>query len=256
MAIIKEGNLIRTKKELKEFVDLKVQCIDDLEWCKWAGWMDTDGAMTKHNYVKRAILKLRDKQPVELLSNLFETSIGYSEHKTITPEPYRREYIAKEYITALYGQKATAFIENIYPYFLNKEKRERAVKVLGYTPESKKIDDWTKQEFVRYFATAFEGDGSVYHSKPGKLGKFRTSMNIKSSNIQYLSDVKYLLDKHFQTCVNLYEHSTYQTKKGIRTKYVIMIPSSIRKELFNLMIEPNVMTLDRKKNKIIEYLNQ
>jgi hypothetical protein len=256
MAVIKEGTIIRKRKELKKFVNLKLQSIDDLEWCKWAGWMDTDGTMNFVNNNRRAILKLRDRQPVELLSNLFETTITYREHKTITPEPYRREYTAKEYITSLHGEKAIAFATNVYPYLLNEDKKEKAINLIGYKPESKNIDDWNKQEFIQYFATAFEGDGSVYHGKPGKLGRFRISMNVKSSNIQYLSDIKYLLDKHFQTCVPIYEHSTYQTKQGIKTKYLIMIPASIRKELFTLMIEPNVMTLDRKKNKIIEYLNQ
>ena len=142
MAVIKEGNLIKTKKELKEFVDLKQQSIDDLEWCKWAGWMDTDGTLFyKNKTEKRVSLKLKDRQPVELLSNLFETSLIYLEHKTITPEPYRYEYIAKEYITNLNGQRAVAIAKNIYPYLLNQEKKERAIAVLGYAPESKKLDD-------------------------------------------------------------------------------------------------------------------
>lgn len=257
MAVIKEGNLIKTKKELKEFVDLKLQSIDDLEWCKWAGWMDTDGTLFyKNKTEKRVSLKLKDRQPVELLSNLFETSLIYLEHKTITPEPYRYEYIAKEYITNLNGQRAVAIAKNIYPYLLNREKKERAIAVLGYAPESKKLDDWTKQEFVQYLATAFEGDGSVNKSKTGKKsGRFLIDLRMKSSNVEYLSTIKYLFDKHFGVCCSLTEHSTYKTKKGIKTKYDLFFPSRI-KEFFHLLVEPNVMTLDRKKNKIVEYLNQ
>jgi hypothetical protein len=201
MAIIKKVKR-KNKQELEQFINLKNLLTSNLEWCKWAGWMDTDGAIQvlKHKDEKKAnqirvSLGLRDKQPVELLSNFFETSLIYREFKTITPEPYRNEYIAKVYHTNIYGDKAFCITKNIYPYLLNDAKKQFAIKVLGYEPESKALDDWTKEEFVSYFATVVEGDGGVELQQNKKSKRIR--ITIKSSTVQYLCNLKYLLEKLF-----------------------------------------------------------
>jgi hypothetical protein len=187
MAIIKKVKQ-KTKKELEQFINLKNLLTSNLEWCKWAGWMDTDGAIQviKHKKDKanqiRVSLGLRDKQPVELLSNFFETSLMYREFKTITPEPYRNEYIAKVYHTNIYGDKAFCITKNIYPYLLNDAKKQFAIKVLGYEPESKPLDDWTKEEFVSYFATVVEGDGGILLHQNKKSKRIR--ITIKSSTVE------------------------------------------------------------------------
>jgi hypothetical protein len=257
MAIIKKVNTI-SKDELKQFINLKNLLTSNLEWCKWAGWMDTDGAIQviKHkdrsNQI-RVSLGLKDKQPVELLSDFFETNLIYQEFKTITPEPYRNEYTAKIYKTNIYGDKAVCITKNIYPYLLNDAKKQFAIRLLGYEPESKALDDWTKKEFVSYFATVIEGDGTIelIHNKKSK----RVKIAIKSSTIEYLCSLKYLLEKLFDLNTNLIEKETYQTLNGLRTKYDLYINTQ-NSEIYNLLIAPNIMTLDRKKNKIVEFVNQ
>lgn len=258
MAVIKEGNLT-TKKEIDQLVNFKNLLTSNLEWCKWAGWIDTDGVIQilKHKNrpnQSRVALSLRDRQPVEMLSDFFKTSLYYYEYKTITPEPYRREYIAKIFSTYLYGDRAICMTKNIYPYLLNESKKQYAIKFLGYEPESKKIDDWTKEEFTRYLATVIEGDGCV-HKKKTKKRDHSLRISIKSSNVDYLSNLKYLLDKHFNLCTVLKEVCKYKTKNGFKHKYEIYIDSK-QYELFKLLTRDNVMTLDRKKNKIVEYLSQ
>jgi len=259
MAVIKKVKQ-KTKEELEQFINLKNLLTPNLEWCKWAGWMDTDGSIQvlKHKDEKKAnqirvSLGLRDKQPVELLSDFFETNLIYKEFKTITPEPYRREYTAKIYHTNIYGDKAACITKNIYPYLLNDAKKQFAIRLLGYEPESKPLDDWTKEEFVSYFATVVEGDGHIelIHNKKSK----RVRIAIKSSTIEYLCSLKYLLEKLFDLDTNIVEKQTYQTLNGIRTKYDLLIKCQ-ESDIYNLLVAPNIMTLDRKKNKIVEYLNQ
>ena len=258
--IIKKFNK-KTKEEIKNFLILKdLQC-NYLDWCKWAGWIDTDGYVKlektpKGKPYQRLSLSLRDKQPVELLSNFMECPLFYREHVTFTPEPYRNKYIAKEFITTVVGEKLMFLIKKIYPYMLNKEKKLRICKILGYEPESKKLDDWTKQEVVSYFATALEGDGSVRNRKC-KTKKDTIDIYFSSSDVQYLSDVKYLIDKNFNTCLHLSETTTYKTKQGIKTKYRLYIASTSNiEELFKMLAADNIMTLDRKRNKIIQHINQ
>ena len=244
----------KTKEEVKNFLVLKDLQSNNLDWCKWAGWIDTDGTLGKRKDSYFFImLGLRDRQPVELLSQFFETTLTYREHKTTTPPPYSKEYIAKEYETRLTGLKAFFLIQKIYPYLLNEEKKQRAIDILGYTPESKKLDDWTKEEFVSYFATAFEGDGYV------KIGKRKTKkdsihLELSSSNAEYLSLIKYLIEKYFNTLLPLRQTATYETKKGTRNKFRLHISNV--EELYTLLVEDNIMTLDRKKDKILYYLNQ
>jgi len=263
MAVIKKVKQ-KTREELEQFINLKNLLTPNLEWCKWAGWMDTDGAIQviKHKNKNkngtnkidqiRVSLGLRDRQPVELLSEFFETNLIYKEFKTITPEPYRREYTAKIYHTNIYGEKAECITKNIYPYLLNSAKKQFAINLLGYEPESKPLDDWTKEEFVSYIATVIEGDGHI-EVRQNKKSKTIT-IHIKSSNVQYLSDLKYLLNKFFSAHTNIMEKSIYETKSGIKTKYDLYIGKNI--ELNNLLVKPNIMTLDRKKNKIVEFINQ
>lgn len=241
----------KTKEDLKNFLVLKdLQC-NNLDWCKWAGWFDTDGYIPKKN--RKITLSLSDKQPVELLSKFMESTIYYAEHETITPEPYRNKYIAKEFITTIGGEKSIFFIKKIYPYMLNEEKKLRACKILGYQPESKKLDDWTKEEVVSYVATALEGDGNIVIEKR-KRTKDYLRLCIDSSNAEYLSLIKYLIDKQFNTCINISEVRIYKTKKGLKAKYKMYLPNI--DELHKMLAVNNIMTLDRKRNKILYYINQ
>lgn len=250
------------EQETNNFLVLKNLQTNNLDWCKWAGWIDTDGTIwfnkkqkeaDKPYFNRRVCLSLRDKQPVELLSDFFKTDLSYWEYKTITPEPYKREYLAKIFATYIYGKRGTFFMKKIYPFMLNETKKRRIVEILGYTPESKKLDDWTKEETVSYFATALEGDGHVRFTK-NKIKKDYLIIEMSSSDAEYLSLIKFLIDKHFNTCLELAEKSIYKTEKGIKTKYKLYIKKV--DELFNMLVVNDIMTLDRKKNEILKYTNQ
>jgi len=220
--------------------------------------MDTDGTMRLLNYKNKSKsklirLNLKDRQPVELLSNFFESSMSYYEYKTVTPEPYKKEYISKQYNTYIYNDKAVCMTKNIYPYLLNDAKKQAAVKLLGYEPESKPLDDWTKEEFVSYFATVIEGDGWI-KLRHNKKKPNTATISIKSSDAEYLSKLKYLLEKIFNLNTVLDEVEVYKTLKGIKSKYHLRINPQ-DSDIYSLLVAPNVMTMDRKKNKIMEVFN-
>ena len=251
----------QTKESNKVF--FKKQELMNLDWSPQGGWFDTDGYFTCHfnkknkHWQKRVGLKLIDRQPVELFSKIFETSLYYHTCKTITPEPYRKEYIVKTYAAEFYAEKAEWFTKNIYRYLIKQEKKDYAAKLLGYRPESKNFSDWTTDEVIHYLATALEGDGRYYVHK----GKTKSiEMALHSSDAQYLSDVQNLANTKLGLIFNLQERSTYKTKKGIRTKYVLRGYCS-RKRPNNLgflqsLVKDGVMTLNRKKQKVQEFLGQ
>jgi hypothetical protein len=251
-------NLIKypqqTKESNKVFFEKKDKELTDLDWAKWGGWWDTDGSFPSLR--REAILRLKDRQPVELFSKTFETSLTKSITKTITPEPYRYKYIITMYNAALRGKKAVWFAKKVYPYLIKQEKKDYAVKLLGYRPESKDFADWTPQEVRNYLATALEGDGNFALFLGKKVRGIRA--RISSSDVQYLSNIKYLAETRLGLIFNLSEVATYKTQEGIKTKYILYMDSSSRKQnnidFFKSLVKDNVMTLDRKKQKVQEFL--
>ena len=85
-------------------------------------------------------------------------------------------------------------------------------------------------------------------------------MTLFSSDAQYLSDVQNLANTKLGLIFNLQERSTYKTKKGIRTKYALRGHCSRRKPnnlgFLQSLMKNGVMTLDRKKQKVQEFVNQ
>jgi len=119
----------QTKKKNKAFFEKKDKELTNLDWAKWGGWYDTDGTLTytyakdPQRWKKRADLKLKDRQPVELFSKTFETSLTDYLSKTITPEPYKKEYIITMHQAILREKKAEWFTKNVYPYLIKQEKK-------------------------------------------------------------------------------------------------------------------------------------
>ena len=83
---------------------------------------------------------------------------------------------------------------------------------------------------------------------------------IKSSDVQYLADIKYLGEEKLGLVLKLSESATYKTKQGIKTKYRLNMYCSQKSPdnlpFFQNLLEDNVMTLDRKKQKVQEFVGQ
>ena len=147
----------QSKKRSKEFFNRKDQELTNLDWAKWAGWFDTDGCFVKTprktelGYQLFVKLQLRDRQPTELFSDTFETSLVYQESNSVTPNGAK--YICKIFKAGVSGPKAIWFTENVSPYLIKEEKREYAGAVLEDTVRSKNFNTWTKDEVIHYLAT-------------------------------------------------------------------------------------------------------
>jgi hypothetical protein len=254
----------QTKKKNKVFFEKKDQELTNLDWSQQGGWFDTDGTFT-HTYAKeeqrwkkRADLKLKDRQPVELFSKTFETSLTDYLSKTITPEPYKKKYTITMHQAILREEKAEWFTKNVYPYLIKQEKKDYAAKLLGYRPESKDFADWTPEEVIHYLATAVEGDGHYGLDKRGK----NTGIYVKliSRDVQYLSDVINLVDdKLGKLFSGISEKNTYTTKDGEEhLMYTANGYGSLNHNLdiFQSLVKDGLMTLDRKKQRVQEFLGQ
>jgi len=249
----------QTKERNKVFFEKKDKELTNEDWAKWGGWDDTDGWFTETAGSKEQTgLYLKDRQPVELFSKTFETSLCYKKSKTWTPEPYRKEYITTAYRVTLCAKKAIWFTKNVFPYLIKQAKKDYAAKLLGYRPESKDFTDWTPEEVKNYLATALEGDGTFQCYSGKKIKCLCTEL--KSSDIQYLCDVQNLANIKLGLVSRLREIGTYKTQEGIKTKYGLRINCSRRNPnnlgFFQSLVKDGIMTLDRKKQRVQEFLNQ
>ena len=247
----------QTKERNKDFFKRKDQDLTNLDWAKWGGWKDTDGFFQNiyvkaTNTLRKAVgLKLKDRQPVELFSEIFETSLTYLEHQTTAPNGTK--YTAKEYVAILCGPKAVWFTKNVYPYLIKEEKKDYAIKLLGYRPESKDLTTWTTDEVIHYLGTAIAGDGSF------QLLYKTIKLNIYSSDVQYLVDLQSMAEDKLKIMSALSELSVYKTQKGTKTKYVLYIFCSRNRpcntSFFQSLAKNNIITLDRKKHKVEEFVS-
>ena len=254
----------QTSQRNKEFFKRKDNELTNLDWAKWAGWFDTDGSFSsvyhtnhKAGCNQEARMKLKDRYPVELFSKIFESSLCYREFKTITPEPYRKEYLAQIHEAILYGPRAVWFTKNVFPYLIKEEKKDYAAKLLGYRPESKDFEDWTPNEVTYYLGTAIDGDGSI-QIQTSKRGFKCIRIDICSSDPQYLANIVAIGANKLNLVSNFSKSGYTITKRGIVDKYKLYIYGA-RTNLSNFtffksLLKYNVMTLDRKKKKIQEFV--
>lgn len=255
-----------TKEIVNNFILRKEEKLTGEDFAKWAGWMDTDGSIEKKkNNASKFGLRLKDKSPVEQFSHVFENNLNYYEIKTKPPKTYTDKYPHmrdKVYTAKVYCSEITSankikwLTKKIFPYLLKPEKKEYAIKVLGYTPESKNLSDWTRTELINYIATAFEGDGSFGLKKSKNAASLQ--LVFCSSDSEYISLVKYMLEEKLNLPeFNLNEQPEYDSLEGKKHGYRLykgfsQVHSSKYNDFFKEMIE--AMTMDRKRQIVIDYL--
>jgi len=240
-----------TRAVVSELIKRKTEQLTNLDWARWAGWFDTDGTfMVRTNGGTPAVrLALKDMEPVKLFSETFESTFAFNQFKTKSPQG--KIYDAKVYVceTNSFG-KCKWLAENMFPYLIGEEKKNNAAKVIGYMPESKPFDEWTKEEALAYFATAIDGDGGVQLKHGTSI-----TLSLYSSNAEYLAQVKELMENKFNVHFHMVQSATYETKAGTRHRFNIYIGSKKENfDLYKLLVSNNVMTLERKREKILYFL--
>ena len=251
-----------TKKRNKDFFKRKDAQLTNLDWAKWAGWFDTDGCFTTHynkkqkRYQRTAEIRLKDRQPVELFSDTFESSLRYREFNTVTPDKVK--HLAKMFNCCLCGPKAEWFTENLSPYLIKEEKREYAGTLLEDTVSSKSFNNWTKDELTHYLATVIEGDGGVQIMSK-KQGMKSLKITISSSDSQYLANLISIGASQLDIKATYKKYATYETLKGTRNRYRYYLYCSVKNphnlDFIRSLLKPGVMTLDRKKKVVQEFID-
>ena len=242
---------ISTRAVVSELIKRKNEELTNLDWARWAGWFDTDGTFTirKGKNTPTVRLAIKDMEPVKLFSETFENTFAFNQFKTVSPQG--KTYDAKVYVCEVnsFG-KCKWLAENMFPYLIGEEKKNNAAKVIGYTPESKPLDEWTKEEALAYFATAIDGDGGVQLKHGTSI-----TLSLYSSNAEYLAQVKELMESKFNVNFHMVQSATYETKAGTRHRFNIYIGSKKENfDLYKLLVFNNVMTLERKREKILHFL--
>ena len=192
----------QTKKGNKDFFKRKNKELTKLDWAKWSGWFATDGNFTvEKNNGYKCELELKDKQPLELFSKIFECSLTSRTRNTVTPKRQyspSRKYRITTFRCKLSGEKAKWFTKNVYPYLLKEEKKDYAEKLLGYQPLSKDVEIWTRNEITSYLGSAICGDGRATLDERSPNGFKYMEMALFSNDPQYLSDVKYIVENKYK----------------------------------------------------------
>jgi len=244
----------QTKKRNKEWFARMEQ--KPINWAQWGGWFDSDGCVhyhynkqTKnHDYV--VILKLKDRDPVELFSTTFETSLIYREDKTTTPNG--NNYIAKTFTSQLRGERAIWFVVKIKKYILQKTKYLSLFlkqKNMEYQPYESK---WSKEEWISYITTLIEGDGSFYNRY-----QYKAFIVLYSTNCDFLRYISKELSHH-----NILKFTLpYENKQKILRKdgspsivYKVCSLGTIQEKKLTLESLLPYMTMDRKRQNVLKSL--
>ena len=260
---------VLTKKRFEDFLNRRGKEFTNLFWANMGGTFDTDGTISVckcgGRMHKVCRIALKDRGPVEFFCRKLETSLVYIEHETKLPKSSypssEKKYTAKEYVGGMRAFKGVWFVENVYPYLLKQEKKDYAAKLLGYRPESKPFAEWTPEEIKHYFGTATEGDGSCYFGKKNTTPGLQ--IGLYSKDRTYLSTVKNLIDKVGVVSFVNKSHGVYMTKEGPAQMHILSFwastsangnyPTNV--DFVRSLLDKDVMTLDRKKCNIQEFVN-
>ena len=244
----------QTKKRNKEWFARMEQ--KNINWAQWGGWFDSDGSIHYHYNKKQnkhqfmVVLRLKDRDPVELFSETFEASLVYHEHKTTTPNG--NHYIAKSFISELRGERAIWFVVKIKKYILQKTKYLSFFlkqKNIEYQPYESK---WSKEEWISYITTLIEGDGTFYNRH-----KDVNFFALYSTNCDFLRYISKELDHHNILKFGLpYKNIQKILRKDGSPSIVYKVVSSGTMQEKKLTLESLLpyMTMDRKRQNVLKTL--
>lgn len=229
----------------------------NINWAQWGGWFDSDGSFGKAYNKKNKVMeyavefKLKDPDPVELFSKIFETTFFYNEWNTKTPNG--KKYIAKTFRAQLKGERAFWFTNKIKKYILQKtEDMQRLLSESStYKPYS---ETWNKKEWTSYIATLMEGDGS-YLDLSKTVHKYQY-FSLCSTNIHFLQYITKELKKH--DVLNFskpYLINKYIKKDGTKgMEYLLSSAGGREKNKKVLESLLPYMTMDRKRQNVLKTL--
>lgn len=229
----------------------------NINWAQWGGWFDSDGSFGKaYNKKNKAMeyaieFKLKDRDPVELFSKIFETTLRYNEWNTKTPDG--KKHIAKVFRAQLKSERAFWFTNKIKKYIL--QKTEDMQRLLSESSTYKPYSEvWSKEEWTSYITTLIEGDGSYFDVSA--LANQYQYFSLNSNNIHFLQYiVKELKKNNVLDFSKPYFRKKYIRKDGTKgTMYILYSVGGREKNKKVLESLLPYMTMDRKRQNVLKTL--
>ena len=248
----------RQSEETNKILFEKLDKLSNLEWAKWGGWFDSDGSFSFDKQKQlRAALQLSDKSPVQMFADTFEINLLSSNRRTNYEKSTGTN--SEKFSAYLTRARADYFCKKVHPYIINKNNHLNNV----LAKANIKINDgyltMSDKEFFVWLVSFMEGDG-CFAILRGKTPVCKISSNNKHL-LNYIKDrcTKLKLVNFTDVYLKQKAGTTYMssTSNVLITRkdgYVLNVNKKSEVKPFYEKILP-YMTLDKKKQKVIESLN-
>ena len=225
----------------------------DISWPYIAGWVDGDGFIGKLNKKTYGVmLKIADKEPVEMLSELFKCSLAQEQvdKRSLYLKPPKRRYYV-----VIRGKKALYLAKKIAPFIM--EKTKNLYKTLQYYECNEKFPymQLNDEDFINYLVGFSEAEGCFFCSK--ELNNYNYCL--ANSNLNLLTYLERRLKQlgFFKFKIRtLRKEGFYFFNKNItdlivykKTSYRLEINGYALLDFYNLIKDK--LIINRKKEKVL-----
>lgn len=155
----------------------------NINWAYIAGWIDGDGCIDVGNRKGFGFgLKVADKEPVEMISELFKCSLS---QEKMDPRPIFIKPPKKRYYVSVKGKKALFLAKKIAPFMM--EKTKNLYKLLENFECHEKFPymDLSDENFINYLIGFTEAEGCFIFNKERTQYEF-TITNTNLNLLKYL----------------------------------------------------------------------
>jgi hypothetical protein len=226
----------------------------DINWPYIAGWVDGDGFIGKLSARSYGVmLKIADKEPVEMLSELFKCSLSQEkmDKRLLYVKPPQRRY----YVT-IRGKKAIYLAKKIAPFIM--EKTKNLYKTLEYYECNEKFPymQLNDKDFLDYLVGFSEAEGCFSCYKD--VNKFAYA--ISNTNLNLLTYLERRLKQlgffKFKMRILSKEGFYFFNKKATdkvihrKTSYRLEITGYALLDFYNVIKDK--LIIQRKKSKVLD----
>lgn len=225
----------------------------DISWPYIAGWVDGDGFIGKLNKKTYGVmLKIADKEPVEMLSELFKCSLAQEQmdKRSLYLKPPKRRYYV-----VIRGKKALYLAKKIAPFVM--EKTKNLYKTLEYYECNEKFPymQLNDEDFINYLVGFSEAEGCFicYSEKSNYV------YNVSNTNLNLLTYLERRLKQlgFFKfKIITSQKEGFYFFNKGAtdkmiyrKTSYRLVMSGYALLDFYNLIKDK--LIINRKKEKVL-----
>lgn len=225
----------------------------DINWAYIAGWIDGDGFIGKLAAQTHGVmLKIADKEPVEMLSELFKCSLAQEQvdKRLMYLKPPKRRY----YVT-IRGKKALYLAKKIAPFIM--EKTKNLYKTLEYYGCNEKFPymELNDEDFINYLVGFSEAEGCFVCSNE----KSNYIYVLSNTNLNLLTYLERRLKQFgffkFKMTLSQKEGFYFFNKKATdkiiyrKTSYKLSMNGYALLDFYNLIKDK--LIINRKKEKVL-----